>query len=391
GVPGRVRWLVPQVLVVAGFVAVLVSGAVLAADHKTVRLSLDGAPRTLHTFADDVGELLALEGVTTGRHDLVAPAPRTPLTGGEEVVVRWGRPLRLVLDGSARRVWTTARTVDEALRALGVRAEGAHLSVSRSARIGREGLALAVRTERAVTFRADGRERTVRTNAATVAEALRHARITLRGRDTTSVPPGAFPRAGQTVTVLRVRDHRETRYESVPYEVRRVEDPELYRGTEVVDREGRPGLRRLTYVTRTVDGVPRTTRRTGEALVREPVARVVRVGTLERPAAGSGTAPAGPATASAGSTTARSGSVPDADGLDWAALAQCESGGRPDAVDPSGTYGGLYQFDVRTWHSVGGTGRPQDASAAEQTYRAKRLYAQRGASPWPHCGRRLYQ
>ncbi|MGW5803293.1 transglycosylase family protein, partial [Streptomyces bacillaris] len=62
---------------------------------------------------------------------------------------------------------------------------------------------------------------------------------------------------------------------------------------------------------------------------------------------------------------------------------------RPGAVDPSGTYGGLYQFDTRTWHSLGGSGRPQDAPAAEQTYRAKKLYVQRGASPWPHCGRRL--
>jgi hypothetical protein len=55
-------------------------------------------------------------------------------------------------------------------------------------------------------------------------------------------------------------------------------------------------------------------------------------------------------------------------------------------VDPSGRYGGLYQFDVKTWHSVGGSGRPQDASAAEQTRRARRLYADRGAAPWPVCG-----
>ncbi len=60
-------------------------------------------------------------------------------------------------------------------------------------------------------------------------------------------------------------------------------------------------------------------------------------------------------------------SVAGADGLDWAALAQCESGGRPDAVDPSGTYGGLYQFDPGTWQALGGTGRAQDAPAAEQT------------------------
>ncbi|WP_435851559.1 ubiquitin-like domain-containing protein [Streptomyces thermolilacinus] len=402
----RVWWLVPHALVAAGLVAFLVSGAVLVTDHKTVRLSVDGSPRTLHTFADDVGELLAAEGVTTGPHDLVAPAPRTPLTGGDEVAVRWGRPLRLDLDGRARHLWTTARTVDQALRAIGVRAEGAHLSVSRSARIGREGLALAVRTERAVTIRADGRERTIRTNAATVAEALRQARITLQGRDTTSVPPGAFPRDGQTVTVQRVRDRRETRYETVPYAVRRVRDPGLYRGTEVVDRKGRPGLRRLTYEIRTVDGVPRHTRRTGTALVREPVARVVRFGTRERPRERPRSAPPGGAqarpqsgspyrprkgTAAEPRRTYQSGSVAGAEHLNWAALAACESGGRPDAVDPSGTYGGLYQFDLRTWRSVGGSGRPQDASAAEQTYRAKKLYAKRGASPWPVCGRRLYR
>jgi hypothetical protein len=59
-------------------------------------------------------------------------------------------------------------------------------------------------------------------------------------------------------------------------------------------------------------------------------------------------------------------------------------------VDPSGTYGGLYQFDTRTWHALGGSGRPQDAPAAEQTLRAKKLYARRGASAWPHCGPRLH-
>lgn len=71
--------------------------------------------------------------------------------------------------------------------------------------------------------------------------------------------------------------------------------------------------------------------------------------------------------------------------LNWSALAHCEAGGNPHAVDPSGRYGGLYQFDTRTWHSVGGKGRPQDATPAEQTRRAKVLYHRRGSSPWPVC------
>ncbi|HEU4947707.1 MAG TPA: transglycosylase family protein [Kribbella sp.] len=72
----------------------------------------------------------------------------------------------------------------------------------------------------------------------------------------------------------------------------------------------------------------------------------------------------------------------------WRKVAECESGGNPRAVNGAGYYG-LFQFDKQTWRSVGGSGNPADASASEQLARAKALYAQRGAAPWPVCGRAL--
>lgn len=362
--PDALRKLLPQALVVA-FLAGGTSAFV--ASDKAIELSVDGKPRTLHTFADDVTELLADEGVKVGAHDVVAPAPGTPLSSGDEVAVHYGRPVSLTLDGVRRRVWTTESTVAGALRQLGVRAEGAYLSASRSRTIGREGLELDVRTERTVTIMADGRARTIRTNAASVGEAVEAAGIVLHGQDTTSVPAGSFPRDGQTVTVLRITGTREVREEPIPYEVRRTEDASLFKGTEVVERPGRFGARRVTYALRTVNGVRERPRRIRAEVVREPQAQVVRVGTKPHPV-----------------------SVAGADHLNWSGLAACESGGRPGAVDPSGTYGGLYQFDTHTWQTLGGSGRPQDASAEEQTLRAKKLYVRRGASPWPHCGARLH-
>ncbi|MEU6576261.1 ubiquitin-like domain-containing protein [Streptomyces sp. NPDC046805] len=358
-----VRRLLPRALIVA-----FLAGGTTAfvAEDKAIELTVDGKPRTLHTFADDVTELLTEEGVAVGPHDVVAPAPGTALASGDEVAVRYGRPMRLTLDGRQREVWTTAHTVDEALAQLGVRAEGAYMSVSRSRPIGRAGLALDVRTERAVTVMADGRARVIRTNAATVREAIEEAGITLHGQDTTSVPPGSFPRDGQTVTVLRVTGTREVREEAIPFRVRRTYDPTLFKGTEVVEQAGQPGVRRVTYLLRTVNGVGQRPRRERGDVMREPRTQVVRIGTQSPPA-----------------------SVDAAGGLDWRGLAACESGGRAGAVDPSGTYGGLYQFDTDTWQSLGGAGRPQDASASEQTYRAKRLYLRRGTSAWPHCGARL--
>ncbi|MEZ0065233.1 hypothetical protein ABIA32_001221 [Streptacidiphilus sp. MAP12-20] len=91
----------------------------------------------------------------------------------------------------------------------------------------------------------------------------------------------------------------------------------------------------------------------------------------------------------------RAGAVPELPGilhaagdLNWSALARCESGGNPHITDSSGRYGGLYQFDAHTWHSLGGHGLPQNASAAEQTARARALFHERGTAPWPSCGRR---
>jgi len=75
--------------------------------------------------------------------------------------------------------------------------------------------------------------------------------------------------------------------------------------------------------------------------------------------------------------------------LNWAALAQCESGGDPTQLSYGGLYRGLYQFTFGTWASVGGIGDPAAASPAEQTYRAQLLYNREGRTPWPVCGKYL--
>ncbi len=71
-----------------------------------------------------------------------------------------------------------------------------------------------------------------------------------------------------------------------------------------------------------------------------------------------------------------------------AALRRCESGGNYRAVSSSGQYRGAYQFDRRTWASVGGAGDPAAAHPVEQDHRARVLHGRAGWRPWPHCGRR---
>jgi hypothetical protein len=69
----------------------------------------------------------------------------------------------------------------------------------------------------------------------------------------------------------------------------------------------------------------------------------------------------------------------------WAGLRQCESGGNYSINTGNGFYG-AYQFDLGTWHGLGYSGLPSDASPATQDAAAQRLFNERGSSPWPSCG-----
>ncbi|MCY7397183.1 MAG: resuscitation-promoting factor [Nocardioides sp.] len=181
------------------------------------------------------------------------------------------------------------------------------------------------------------------------------------GREVTG--PSKRVRHGDTVRLVDVEKHRKTRSTPVRAGVVEVPTTNLAPGRRKVVRQGQAGIRRVVAVRTLHNGEPVTYRILARTMIREPRPGRVLVGR-------------------------EPWSVPGADGLNWAALAGCESGANPRAVNQAGYYG-LYQFNVATWRSVGGSGMPHYASAGEQTYRAKLLYSSRGRSPWPTCGRLL--
>ena len=101
------------------------------------------------------------------------------------------------------------------------------------------------------------------------------------------------------------------------------------------------------------------------------------------------TAPAlavGGLTATFGASLAPAAEAASAD--DFARLRHCESGGNYATNTGNGFYG-AYQFDLRTWHGLGYSGRPDQASPGTQDAAAADLQASRGWSPWPACSRKL--
>jgi hypothetical protein len=169
---------------------------------------------------------------------------------------------------------------------------------------------------------------------------------------------------------------------AIPFEQVTQDDPARFADTapEVV-QPGVAGETVLAEQVTTVDGVV-TERVQVSRTTTPPVKEITVVGTKPRPAPPPPPPPPPPPADSAATPSTVPGDV-------WTLLANCEAGGRPDAVSANGLYYGMYQFSLPTWASVGGTGLPSQASPEEQTMRAQMLQARSGWGQWPACARSL--
>ena len=383
--PNDRRWwrrarTVPLVAATVGLVVLGGGGTAYASAHKSVTLDVDGDVQKVSTFAGSVQGLLEARHVTVGARDLVSASGA--LGDGEQIVVRHAHQLTISENGTQQTVWTTALTADEALADLSTRGAVISLVASRSQAGGRPELPLDLTLHGPADVVADGATRPVQDANVSVGDALAQLGVTLNPLDTVEVKRTDAGRV--QVVVHRVVVQNVTTTTAEPFTSSTVNDPNRLTGTRTVTTAGAAGVRTVVDQVTTVDGVETARVNVSNEVTTAPVAEVVAIGTKPKPVVA---APRSPASAPA---TAPAAASATAGSLNWAALAQCESGGRANAVSSNGLYYGLYQFSVQTWQAMGGSGLPSQASAAEQTSRAQALYDRSGPGQWPVCGKYLF-
>jgi resuscitation-promoting factor RpfB len=354
----------------------VVAGSVGVAHYdKAVEVSVDGQATSVHVLGSTVADVLDKQDVAVGPHDVVVPSLASSVSDGDHISVRYGRKLTVTVDGQTKEYWTTATDVDSALQDLGIRADGATLSASRSQPLGRGGLTLAVTTPKKVTFVADGKTRTVTSTSSTVFGLLAELGVTKKLDDVVSP---AMPTAlddGMKVVLKRVVIKNERKTEAVGYATTKQSDSSLYKGQTKVVTPGKKGSKVVVRQKTWVDGKLTKTTVLSQKVTKQPVAAVVKVGTKARPASAS-------TTRSAGNTSGAGINLANA--AMWDRIAQCESGGNWQINTGNGYYGGL-QFATASWLANGGDDfapRADLASRAEQITVANRYYAKAGLGPW---------
>jgi uncharacterized protein YabE (DUF348 family) len=357
-----------RLVVAAMLVALVFAGGYAVAAHKTVTLSIDGAPITVSTMKSHVIDVVKENGFDVGDRDDLYPAGDQAVQQSETIVLKRSRPLQISLDGhGSREVWTTASTVQEALSQLSM-TDTAPAVASRGSRVPLEGMSLPVVSARTVMLNDGGVVRTIRLAAANVAGLLEANGTPLQQSDTV-VPPANSPVAdGMQVQVTRVRVEKVTQPMPLPPENKVVQDPTMNMSRQVVEDPGSPGTQNVTFAVAIVNGVE-----TG----RLPVANVVL-------------APARDALLRVGAKPGTE--VPNvSNGATWDALSRCEAGGNWGINTGNGFYGGV-QFDQNTWERNGGLRYAQRADLAtreEQITIAEVTRARQGWGAWPVCSGRV--
>ncbi|QWW20047.1 transglycosylase family protein [Schaalia sp. 19OD2882] len=357
-----------------------VAGTALAFAHREVTIEVDGVALPVSGFLTDVNSALAAGGVQVGAHDQVAPALDQAVVDGSTVVVHTASPYTLMVDGASVTAWSTADSVKDVIADAAAGKTKVAMPANRSQ----------IRAELPLTsgdgkvmVRVDGKDVPVEAAVTDTAEQL-----LAKGKVKASpIDRVAFLNEGGALVleVTRVTRAVENKTEPLAFQTEERENADMDKGTTEVLQEGVDGTV-VTSVYRETVGGKVTVQATLGSTRTEPKSKIIAVGTKEKPqqaeantsgtanGSGSGTQPA-PAPSDVGSDV-------------WAALAQCESGGDPTTNTGNGFYG-MYQFTQSTWESVGGSGRPSEASAAEQTMRAQILQSRAGWGQWPGCAAKL--
>ncbi|MEE1619964.1 ubiquitin-like domain-containing protein [Zafaria sp. J156] len=380
------RWV--QVGAQAAVLSALILGLVsFVGANKTVALVVDGETQSVSTFGTTVADVLEASEIELAARDEVSPALDAAIENGATIEVNRSKAIDVSIDGVDRVVHTTGLTVADVLDQLKV-ADSSDISAGIELELASLSTPIEITTPKAVALAVDGKTVDLSTTAATVADVLAEADVTLGKDDELTPAAGTEVADGLDVKVVRVATEQRTSTEAVAHGTARVKDGTLEEGKTKVVAAGKDGVRTLVHEVVLKDGKEASSELVSSTVTTAAVDEKIAVGTKKKPAPkpaqASSSSSAG---ASSGGTTASAAGVSST----WAALAKCESGGNWSINTGNGYYGGL-QFNLRSWQGAGGTqyaAYPHQATPAQQIATAERLRANGGWGHWPSCARKL--
>lgn len=246
--------------------------------EKTVTLADAGSTRSVTTYASTVTAALARLGVDVGPGDRLMPEGAAALGAQEKIEVRRARDVVVVLNGSRRVERVTGRTVGEILKEIQIAGKGAYLRPPEGAALAK-GEEIVVAQPVEVNLIRDGVSQSVVTNELTAGALLRRLGVTLGPADRVEPSIVAYPAAGSTIKVVRVKELVEKAHSKIGFSRLTEKTAALDLGIRKIRTSGVEGIRTKSYRVLYEDGKVRQRTLLKSEVTKPPVDEVTLIGT----------------------------------------------------------------------------------------------------------------
>jgi uncharacterized protein YabE (DUF348 family) len=365
-----------QLLVLCGLVAGLVA---FVGNNKTITLNVDGKASSVQSFGGTVQQVVKSANLELKPGDRVSPSLDATVQNGTVININQAKEVKVSLDGAEKTVNTTAQDVEDLVTELGV-ASASSVSAPKDATLALAGSYVSISTPKTVSIVADGKVNTATTTAPTVGKVLEDSGVTLGANDRTSQPANANVVNNMVIKVSRV-DTSQTAVtsEDVPFQTVTAENADMLKGEKEVTQAGAAGKLERTFKLVLVDGREASRTLVSENVAVQPVTEKVTVGTKDKPAPQAAAAPAAANTGAAAPAMMNEAMWDKIAQCESSGNWSINSGNgyygglQFDIRTWIGAGGGAYAPNASL------------ATKAQQIDIANRVYAQRGLSPWG-CG-----
>lgn len=265
-----------------------------ACGKADVRIDDDGVVTKLEVSVPrTVEKILADAEIKLGDGDEVSPALDAKVSEAQDIIISRKHTVSLTVDKKTREASMVGGTVGELLQQEGITlSEKQHVNYGLDESL-KDGMEIKVSDSFDVEVLCDGKTYEQNTEAETVRDLLAELEINV-GKDD-RVTPGVEEAVtdGMKVVVNRVTFDTVVEKEAIAFETTYEDDASMPKGKEQTVTDGEEGEKEITYKVTYVDGAEESREKEGEKVTKEPVNKVVKVGTKEEEPVSNAQAPAG--------------------------------------------------------------------------------------------------
>jgi uncharacterized protein YabE (DUF348 family) len=248
---------------------------------KNIQLEVDGKSVKVTTMLNTVEDVLNYRGVSVVGSDEVTPSLDTPISNNEKIVVSHTHPIRLIIDGKGVQIWSSASTVSQVIKSLGLAPKSVITNISTSVPLNNINEPIQISTTKYVTVNIDNVQQKLFTSAQTVGMLL--GSLDIESNSKTSVPLDSPVTNDMHIDIKEVESKNQVKTVLVPFKVIKKKTSDLYKGETVVKTQGKVGIQKSIYNLEKNKKQVINKKSIGQLIVKQPVAQVVLVGTKKRP------------------------------------------------------------------------------------------------------------